>query len=94
MTGTDDLKPSAKKPQIEQEKVVAGVASYTFEPTVGLLAQECGLRLKRPAPHFVVESRSCSTIHRSARHQESSPAPSQISNSALTKPSKLALSSE
>ena len=48
----------------------------------------------RPAPHFVVESRSWSTINRSARHQESSPAPSQISNSALTKPSKLALSSE
>jgi len=38
----------------------------------------------------VVEPRSWSTINRSARHQESSPAPSQISNSALTKPSKLA----
>jgi len=31
-----------------QEKVVAGVARYTFEATVGLLAQECRLRLKRP----------------------------------------------
>ena len=31
------------------------------------------LGLKRPAPHFVVESRSWSTINRSARHQESSP---------------------
>src|SRR5215831_16971797 len=35
------------------------------------------------------EARHCKKRNRSPRHQESSPAPSQISNSALTKPPNL-----
>jgi len=45
LTGTE---PSAKKPQNRARKGVAGVASYTFEPTVASWLQEYRLPLKRP----------------------------------------------
>ena len=63
-------------------------------PFAGSVALRGSWGMEQPAPHFVVESRSWSTINPSARHQESSPAPNQVSNSALTKLPSFALSSE